>query len=218
MQTYDEIFSYVKAVVNRGDVFDSFIAQSIQYAGIKFERNRSMKYMESLVDTIHRADSTNPETVQLPSELKELRWVKLRSDHPAAEWKMLARVDGTFFNKRGIGTPEFYYVINDTEMQLNVTPCQDFIFRFCYYKYSSWPKLPNNSGGTGFQNWLTMRGADWLVAEAMLYLAPVLRNPELVGYWASRRDEAWKTLQNTDQRLEHGPKDVRMNDRRRGKY
>ena len=187
-----DVHTQVSRLINRGSTFDSQIPSFVKQAARFIERNYTLKYMER-VTPIFIAEGES-EFYYNEGKIKSIEFIRLDLD--SGEYIFLKKGDPEDFEISKIGRPSAYWLEDETSrLVLDRTADLDYNGTMFAAKFTSWPTDDSKTP------WLVENAEEILIARAVFYMAPLIRNPQL-GAWQSQIwNEGIMTLLNSDQEL-----------------
>jgi hypothetical protein len=190
----------VRSIINRGTKYDTEITNFTRQSARWIERNASLKYMECLEPL--RIIEDDEEILFNTDLIKSIIFMRLDIDRnliqslniawafgPDDRWFFLKKGDPRDFIDKEKGIPSHYWLgSGNRKIKFNRPSVTDFDGEIFYNRYSDWPT------DTTKTHWLLNNAEDILLAQVMILMAPVLRNPRLVGQYRPIRDEAIRTM------------------------
>lgn len=195
--TLAELHTLIRANVGRGTALNTEIRQLTKQAALLIERNHSFAYMEKFGAFTIDYTSDDPEAVALPSRLKSIRFVRIVADDGA--YTELERIDAHDMSALGEGTPTAYWMDGESNIIINATPTENINYQIQWYEFTDWPS------DTSETPWLCKWAPDLLVAETLILIAALTRDPNLRMIYAQQRDEAMKTALILDDEMRYTP-------------
>ncbi len=191
MSTLAEFHTMVGSVVNRGIKYDTDIVTQTRLAAAWIERNYTLKYMELLEAVSISEDDTSLTFTAL--NIKSIDFIRL----DLADRKVfMHQMDPKDSTDIGSGLPEAYWISGSPgTIYFNTISDDDYTGQARVNVHTTWPTAD------GATNWLLSYAEDLLLAQALIYLSPVLRDPRLQQQYKPIKDEAIRTLLLADEEL-----------------
>jgi hypothetical protein len=184
----------VSRAIKRGKVYDNDIPAYAKDAVKTLEKGHNWKHMWTEED-VALATGVNYREIDL---LKSCQWIKLKTDdgvyHPV---KKVSPIQLWALEE---GSPGGYWMSDLTTVQFDRTPNSDLTLRYGYYLYSEYDDdLP----------WLNL-DEGLLMAQTMLEMAPLLKNPAFVSMYSPIVAAKLELLVTAEVEAEYGGQDQRM--------
>jgi hypothetical protein len=194
---------------NKGDdmIPDSTLGRYIQNAVYFIEKNKELRYQEKFQKIPLEIPEVvqYPYTIDLPPNIKALRGVRLAIiTTGAAEFRYLRKIapEDAIGQSRG-AWPCCYYTEAYDSLWLDAIPKEPSVLELLCHKYSGVFTDTDTS-------WLFEFGEQLVIAQAMTYMAPYLRSPELRGIYAPLVETELKTILTADEEFYYAGQDNRM--------
>lgn len=198
-----DIHGQVRDALGRGTSQDALIPAKVRQAARWLERNYSFKYMEKFALLTIDSEADYPRVVAFPTSLvKTIDMVRISSE--GADYSYLIQVDPKDMVRVGTGKPEGYWLDGVDSLVLNANPGENYTMEVLYNQYSDWPTDLNA------EPWLVVNAEDALVAKAMTYFAPQLRDSDMKTRWDGTLKEALDTLLKADEELRQSNRSERL--------
>jgi hypothetical protein len=186
----------ISSIINRGTQFDHYIPAAVRRAVRFFETGNNFPYMRKILSFPKIPTGTTEEqstSVVLGQDIKRLHCVR-RYDPAGAsrEYTYLTGVDADDVEELKPSTdPEFYTTtFQDVTTDLYSGPalnihlgCLSFLSTFqleaVVYRYTNYRTIRFAD-----DHWLLSIGESVLLGQAMINLAPIIRQPDAIALWA----------------------------------
>ncbi len=195
--TLAELHAQVGISVGRGSVFDLEIEEFVRQAALLLERNHSFAYMEKFGTFTVDYAGDDPRSITLPSRTKSVRFVRMVSS--AGAYTYLERINASDMSALASETPTAYFLDGETNIVLNATPEEDINCEIQWFAYTSWPSDTSESP------WLVTYAPDLLIAQALILMSAMLRDPAMRRLYTQQRDEALRTVLIADDDMRYPP-------------
>lgn len=205
--TLDEIRELISKEINKGTQYDESIPMYMVAALAAIEANYSYKYMESVVDATIPAGS---QSVNLFST--RIKRINLVQTKVGGELVKLIQVDPEQVISIG-KTPTGFYLVGPHELRFDAEPdanvdCTIFLEKFTWVEWDAEGLL--FSVVDGDPQWLIGNFPDFLVAETMIRMAPLCREPDWLQLYKPMLDTARRNAFIADHELRQGSREERM--------
>lgn len=179
--------------ISRGTQLDTKIEARIQQAVRWFERNQNMQYMQRFVDFTL---PSSQRAIALPLRPKRFELIRYKSTDGV--YVRLPKVSPHEVVDNAGDYPSGWWLDAEQFIRLDTEPKEDLVVEILYYQFSETPV------GDTSTHWLFDNGIDFVVYQTMIYMAPLMRELDLVQFYAGLRDEALRTLLNSNDELVQG--------------
>lgn len=212
-----EFQTHIRTIINRDDTPLAIIDAATTMAISFIENNYNLEYMKQFIPR------TIPSTVleyPIGQDIKRIMCARINDpDNPGADYIPLRQVDPEEIkNTPGVGTvPTWFFLAPG-----GANPDVDGSPIMIHFGTLGWPKIyllelfvySRTSGWSGLAadatHWLIDNALDWLTARTMVYLAPILRQPEILAIWKALEQESLQALLNANNELVQSARDERM--------
>lgn len=202
-QDLAELEALVRGVVNRGTKFDSEISAMLRQSGRWLERNHTLEHMKRLLAVTLLAEDEDL-LVQV-GELKSIEFFRLVVTDSTSRWHYLKKRDPQDLWSRETGRPEAYWYESKTQRIYFDRPVDAAYDGQLYIvEYTEWPTTTSES------NWLIENAEDFLMADALVRLSPIVRNPQLKVSWEPEAAKSLRTLSLADTELQYENSEAEM--------
>lgn len=210
MTTYSAMLKLVKLATAKDDVnnateLDAMCRSAINNSILWLERNYTFKYMEGTQAFTLQA-RTYPPAYRLPKNPKSFNWVRVPEKSTLDEsrdYREISRVDARDLNSVAIGEPKYWWLDGVDFMVFDAIADSDVPVEVNYNKYTG------NLEDTD-DHWLFSFAPDVIIARAMQFLAPYLREPEILQLYRTSLDDGLKALVLADEELRNTGQLVQM--------
>jgi len=199
-----DFHSTVSSNVNKGTLHDAVIPAFVKQAGRWMERNYSFKYMERFVTFAIDPTSTYPRSIALPERFKSFNFIRIINAD--GSYSILNQVDPEDVISNDQATPTGYWLDGLDYIWMDNTPSEIVNLEMSYIQYADWPVSPYIE-----TPWLLENGEEILLAQTMMLMAPLLREPDLLTLYKAIRDEGLRTLTLADEELRSSNRNEVMN-------
>lgn len=210
MTALSTFITSISSEINKGTTFDSSIAKRVQMAGRRLEQNYKWKYMETLTTATIAA---NTSYIAQPSLLRSVEWFRFTDTD--GNYSFLPQVDAEQVLSLDTATPNGFWLATEKFVTSNigriyfdVLSTADIALDVMYSLYSDWV---NSS-----DFWLLQNCESLLLAETMIMMAPLCREPKWPEFYKQMRDEGERVALLADQELRHSARDMTMIYKNRG--
>lgn len=210
MTTYSAMLKLVKLATAKDDAnnateLDAMCRSAINNSILWVERNYTAKYMEVTTSFTLKA-RTYPPAYRLPKNPKSFNWTRVveKSTYDESRgYRDVARVDPRDLDSVGIGEPTAWWLDGVEFMVFNAIADSDVKIEVQYNGYTG------NLEDTD-KHWLFAFAPDVVIARSMQFLAPFLREPEVLGLYRTLLDDGMKTMILADEELRNTGQLVQM--------
>lgn len=186
------IHDQVRRSVARGNALDAEIPDFVASAARWIERNHNLKHMERFGELSVSHTASDPRFIELPNErVKSLRFLRSvqQGQDGCRTLHRIPRVDPSSPDRHQAEGPiAGYWQSAEHFIVLSDTPEEVLELELGWYEYTAWPTDPLAS------NWLIENGSDALIAQALTFMAPRLRDAQLLSLYAKQREEGISTM------------------------
>lgn len=210
MPTISEIESTIRSAVARGNTVDTEISDALRRAHKWIEDNYTFQYMQRFVKfTLNEGLASIP----LPSNPKHFEWIRTKPSFTNDKRPLtyLVRIDPVEIKSTERGEPQGWWLDGNDFIRFDREADQDYDLEMLYAQHTDFQNL----GGSD-ATWLTENAEELLVAQTMLHLAPILRDPQLQEMWAPQRDRAIQGLLRAQEQMEWEGSNLKMGYRPKG--
>jgi hypothetical protein len=187
--------------MNKGSVHTSRVPQRTLMAAQVIERNRTFKHMERFVEfTQPAAQRAFPFPSTRVKKFEFLRFAGTDGD-----FNYLVHVDPSQIENNLTGSPVGFWMDGKDYIWFDVEPDEAIDFEMSFVEYSNWLLSDNN-----YTNWLLDNGTDLLLAQTMIYMAPIAREPGWIELYKDMRERGERTLYLADEELRQSMRDEIM--------
>lgn len=198
-----ELHTEISRAIARGTAYDGRIPAYARMAARYIERNYTFQYMNILATFEIDKDAVEPRLITLPTRMKKDTLVRLVLDD--GSYQNLQKIDPQQQHLlETVDPPTGYFLSGDDRIWLAQIPQEDYDAEIFYTRYTTWPTALDGT------NWLLTNAEDVLIAQSMVFLAPLLRDPDALGLWKGMLDMAMKSLLDADLELEFSNKPAVM--------
>jgi hypothetical protein len=196
------LHSEISKAIARGTAYDARIPAYAKMAARYIERNYTFQYMNIFATFEVDADAVEPRLITLPARMKKDIFVRLVLDE--GEYQPLQKIDPQQQHTLVTEVPTGYFLSGDDRIWLAQTPEEDYDGEIFYTRFTTWPTAPDAT------NWLLNYADDVLIAQTMVFMAPLLRDPDAGALWGAMNQMAMKSLLDADFELEFSNKPAVM--------
>jgi len=203
--TLGEFHTMVRDIIKRGDRLDAQIVAKTREAARFIEQNFSMKYMEQYKTFQLDSEAGEPRFMPIPSSrLKAFIFIKLFANE---EWRDVVQRDprGMAISQTA-GIPSEYFLQGKTGMWLNCPPADDYDGQLMFHEYTEWPTDEDTD-----DIWLIEHAQEALLAQTILKMIPILRDPTMKAEYEAVWQSSIKTLLLAESDLMDSNKSETMN-------
>lgn len=189
MYKLGDIYDQIKDSLARGSTLDAIIPSYTQMAARWIERNYSLKYMERFAEFNMLTDSEQPRMIELPNRrIKSIRFLRIPQGD---EYFYLKKIDPQD-QKHVPKVADSYWQDGWCSLVLSAPVAEDTLFEIGFYEYSAW-----NTGREAC-HWLSENCPDLLTSLTLMRLARRIRDERMFLVYKGERDEALKTLMDSN--------------------
>jgi len=194
--------SEVSKAIARGTAYDARIPAYGRMAARYIERNYTFQYMNVMSTFDIDADAVEPRLITLPQRMKKDTLIRIvLSD---GSYQALQKIDPQQQHDLITEVPSGYFLSGDDRIWLAQTPQEDYPAEIFYTRFTTWPTAADGT------NWLLTNAEDVLIAQTMVYMAPLLRDPDAATLWGGMLSMCMKSLLDADYELEFSNKPAVM--------
>lgn len=186
--------SEVSRAIARGTAYDGRIPAYARMAARYIERNYTFQYMNVLATFEIDADASEPRLITLPEKMKKDTLVRLVLEDGC--YQNLQKIDPHQQHELLTEVPTGYFLSGDDRIWLAQVPEEDYDAEIFYTRFTTWPTAVDAT------NWLLTNAEDVLLAQTMIYMAPLLRDPDAMKLWGEMLQMSMKSLLDSDFELE----------------
>lgn len=178
MTTLGEFHARVALNANKGNSLNAVIPSTVALAADFLEKNYNFEYMK-LTGSFTQSTATKA----LPTGFKRMVFLRqvLGSDYPYG-YRYLKAVDPSQIFRKDGSAPTAYWISGGTLLNFDNVPPEALDYEWAYYARTTWPTDVEE------EPWLVNNAAGLLLAQSMLFLAPVAREPD----WFTTYGEMFK--------------------------
>lgn len=190
--TLEDFHTTVDTLSSEAGAVDVQIPIVVRMAARKLERAFNFRYMRAESQVTYAAAAT-PTQIDLGLRIKSLISCETRAVGGWEGVSKVAVVDSPHVDLTSQALEDKFVLYQKSERY--VIPLQAtesaMDLHFLFYRFSDWPTAaPYNT----FNSYLIDYAEDLLLAESMLMLAPVLKEPALQQFYVGLRQESVRTL------------------------
>lgn len=202
--TLQDIHDNVRTSLGRGTSLNTSIVSQVERAALFIERNHTYSYMERLSEFLVDISATQPRVIALPNRVKQIMMIRWTDEDD--NFRYLTRVNAEDVSAATVAPPEpvGYWLDGTRNIVLDSVPGENRIYEVQWAGFTEWPVDLTAT------NWLIENGGDSLEYQTLLQFAGQLRDERLLGFFTPLRDEAFKTLLDSDSELRFTDRDVVM--------
>jgi hypothetical protein len=189
--------------VNKKTRFDDLIPDYVRRAARFIERQHSLKYMERFVTFTVDAAATEPRAVAFPnSRVKAINF--LRYADSDSKYYYVGQVDPTTVAAAESGNPTGYWMDGLDYLWFDNVVKANLAMEFSFIEYTLWPT------DTAQEPWLLAHAEDLMIAQTMLMMAPVAREPGWKELYSDMKAEGLQSLFVADEEMKASSRDESM--------
>lgn len=191
--------SMVSTEVNKGTTYDASIPQRVIMAGQQIERNYSLRYMERYV-SFTVVPGANADCLPYPARLKSIKFIRYLDGD--GEYVYVKQIEPTQQQTKPTEPPTGYWMDGQDFIWFNSEVAEDLDVEMSYIEYSAW----NTMAGTD-QHWLIDNASDLLLAQVMILMSPLCREPEWKTDYEDMRTRGERTMFLADMEARNANRD-----------
>lgn len=166
------------------------------------ESQNNWAYMDRFVQFTLNIASENPRAMPMPQGLKSIeffRWV-----NTDGSFSYVTECAPRDIRKVENGLADFYFKDGMEYIWLNKTPTENYRGEISYRKYTVW------TGQDGLSNWLINTHPALVKYQALVLMAPFIREPELMQLHGVLLGQALKVAVDANEELEYSNQPLSM--------
>lgn len=179
---------------NKGARLDDVIPDYTRRAARFIERQHSLKYMERFVTFTVLAAAAEPRAVAFPNtRVKAINFLRyLNSD---SEFNYLGQVDPQTVVANESAVPTGYWMDGLDYLWFDNTPQENIAMEFSFIEYTAWPT------DTTKEPWLLANAEEVMIAQTMMLMSGVAREPGWMELYKEMKAEGLQTLFVADEEM-----------------
>lgn len=193
MTTLTEFYALVSAEVRRGTSLDTHIPRKVQQAVRWMEEQHTFRHMEHYASLTLPSTGNQPRALGIPTGFKQMLGFRgILSDEGAGEYFDLPKIDFYDVSRIEVARPNGYWQDGMDYFWLDNTPDQDYDAEMAYVGFTV-------LGTTlSAEPYVLQNFESIILDETMIRMAPLMRDPAVVGLYKGNRDESMKAVIDTD--------------------
>ena len=197
--TWADFYAAVRDEANKGKTLDNIIPQKVFQSLRTLEQNYSYKWNEVLLKFLIRADSDNPNLLELPNDFKSLIALNLSTSGFENCMRSLQEQDPSEFSFSAFKTPYGFWNQGNRILWLDGNVKEDTDGFLWYNRFTLKDELKDD--GT---NPMLVHGFQALLGMTMQNLAAYCREPSWFDSYGRLTEISLKTLHIADAELRRG--------------
>lgn len=197
--TWADFYAAVRDEANKGKTLDNIIPQKVFQSLRTLEQNYSYKWNEVLLKFLIRADSENPNLLELPNDFKSLIALNLSTSGFVDCMRSLQEQDPSEFSFSAFKTPYGFWNQGNRILWLDGNVKEDTDGFLWYNRFTLKDELKDD--GT---NPMLVHGFQALLGMTMQNLAAYCREPSWFDSYGRLTEIGLKTLHIADAELRRG--------------
>lgn len=194
-----DLFEAIRFAINRGHTLDDNILPAMRKAVLWFERNYNLAYMHRWVTFTVSSVGEKTNLIPMPPRIKGLNFIRFLSK------------DGKYTNPRKVHPSELaeevkrnmplgFWMDGNQHIVFESLPTEPLDGQLGYWRFTDFSTI-----GPEDSHWLFDFAEDVMVARVMVYMAPIMKAPELVSLWENDLMAGLKTLLAAEEEFKEGP-------------
>lgn len=203
MPNLTDMYNEIKDELNKGETITfTQIASKIRDALLIIESSNNWAYMDRFVQFTVDLDAENPRALPMPSRAKKIEFVRfVKSDGCYAP---LIEASPKDFSRLETGMADAYWKDGMEYIWLNKTPEEAYVGEMSYLQFTEF-----SYNGT-WEPWPMKFMYSLIKYQALVMLAPFVREPELMKMHAVLYEQAFKAAVDMNEELEYGNQPMSM--------
>lgn len=191
--TFANMVDRLQDEANKGNsISDTILGDCIQDAVLFIERNNTLRYMEKFQRVSPELPVSYPFVFEQPPNIKIIRAIRgVSTEGGYARFHKLKKIEPEDAVNVQAGPISSYWTEAQRFIYLNAIPSQNFQLELITHTYSGGMVGPETP-------WIFQFGRRAVIGQAMMYLAPFIRSPELIPMYQKQVQEDVRTLLQAD--------------------
>ena len=193
MTTLAEFYTLVSSEIRRGTSLDTHIPKKVQQAVRWMEEQHTFRHMEHYAALTLPSTGTQPRAIAIPTGFKKMLGFRgILDDQGDGEYFDLTKIDFYDISRIETDRPSAYWQDGMDYFWLDNTPDQDYDAEMAYVGFTVLGTV------TSAEPYVIQNFEGIVLDETMIRMAPLMRDPAVVGLYKPNRDEMMKSVIDTD--------------------